>query len=898
MQLPSEQYPVSYREPNRMGSNDFDVELFEQRLANLKDTQEGIQQMSSWCLQQRAHHKKIVSSWLNVLKQVRVEHRLTLFHLANDVIQYSKRKNYEFVESWGTTLQKATTMVRDEKVRNKIFRILKIWEQRQIYSEEYLSDLNGLLSMNPVKKTQQSSIESGDDFQASILIANIKDCVRLEQHTDRSFKHLPKEAPNCDAESIKNTLKDRSRAEEVEKQLDEYVAALESYVKSLSSEIKCRSALVTNMDHGQTFYANQRGEVKVVVNAYKNFGNRIKVMKKKLEEIAPTLPSPIPSPDINAPSPEPDADIILPDEQNSICASMFKNSSNGYNSYMDTTLPFDINDFKRDSPRHSYDGSSSSTQPIQVINSRLEEKNISNFNMDDYFKPVNSGNAYPTTTPLPVPPVPRYERSQSGISSYSDSYSDGAYNPLDTPYTNDSNYLSSASSSYDGNMPLMPPPPMPPGLTGQNDDFSSWDLEMSWNSANSSNPFNHVIETPTSPPSFEREGVNTNVIEYVDRSREPVLSSVEDVDHRQLHLPPTANVPLSMTKEKGRSVDIDHRNLISLTGSPGPKLPNDIKKNETAIWSSEDKDLRPNLLHPFPVSTNKNIPLSSIDTDYRQQFPNIKDIPLDDSAVATPSMPVPPLEPPNFPILNEFLESPNQIDMSMPPPGIVKSDTPKNKSLSPQKNTGKPAASKGNGNDNVESIDMEMSDEDQEDPNRDLFEETEIFGGDLGVDSPPINDTATPAFSTPTQAPFRPPLLKTPDFPPSPNMPWENTKQLVHPNLGNNGTPELNASPINPWKSPRMTPPGIGGHIPTQPPPFRMPGNQSFLRGGFVSPPMRGFPPQMKQNFRSPLMRPPRNNSPYFNNRGRGAGILPPSSNPFRNPQNAFRGKFRGGGNW
>lgn len=43
---------------------------------------------------------------------VKVEHRLTLFHLANDVIQHSKRKNYEFVASWGTTLQKATTMVR------------------------------------------------------------------------------------------------------------------------------------------------------------------------------------------------------------------------------------------------------------------------------------------------------------------------------------------------------------------------------------------------------------------------------------------------------------------------------------------------------------------------------------------------------------------------------------------------------------------------------------------------------------------------------------------------------------------------------------------------------------------------------------------------------------------
>lgn len=47
----------------------FDVDLFETRLESLKDTQDGIQQMSSWCLAQRAHHKKIVASWLNVFKR-------------------------------------------------------------------------------------------------------------------------------------------------------------------------------------------------------------------------------------------------------------------------------------------------------------------------------------------------------------------------------------------------------------------------------------------------------------------------------------------------------------------------------------------------------------------------------------------------------------------------------------------------------------------------------------------------------------------------------------------------------------------------------------------------------------------------------------------------------------
>lgn len=93
-------------------SEEFNTLTFEKKLMQLKDTQESIQGLSSWCLKQRSHHKKIVASWLNVLKRVKVEQRLVLFYLANDVIQYSKRKNYEFVESWGLNLQKATPLVR------------------------------------------------------------------------------------------------------------------------------------------------------------------------------------------------------------------------------------------------------------------------------------------------------------------------------------------------------------------------------------------------------------------------------------------------------------------------------------------------------------------------------------------------------------------------------------------------------------------------------------------------------------------------------------------------------------------------------------------------------------------------------------------------------------------
>ena len=50
------------------------------------------------------------------------------------------------------------------------------------------------------------------------------------------------------------------------------------------------------------------------MQAYRNFGSRVKNLKKKLDELLPMLASPLPSPDMNAPSPSPDSDIELPDE--------------------------------------------------------------------------------------------------------------------------------------------------------------------------------------------------------------------------------------------------------------------------------------------------------------------------------------------------------------------------------------------------------------------------------------------------------------------------------------------------------------------------------------------------------------------------------------------------------
>lgn len=158
---------------------------------------------------------------------MKIESRLTLFYLANDVIQHSKRRNYEFVDSWGTTLQKATTLVREDKVKEKISRIFNIWEQREIYSEDFIADLHGLLAISSVKKVSaatatvskrsttpvaahpkiQSRVEDVDEeFQLSTVVLSVRNCVSLESETDSNLKIVVK-TPVPDLEKVRVNLK-------------------------------------------------------------------------------------------------------------------------------------------------------------------------------------------------------------------------------------------------------------------------------------------------------------------------------------------------------------------------------------------------------------------------------------------------------------------------------------------------------------------------------------------------------------------------------------------------------------------------------------------------------------------------------------------------------------------
>lgn len=258
------------------------------------------------------------------------------------------------------------------------------------------------------------------------------------------------------------------------------------------------------------------------------------------------------------------------------------------------SLPFDINDFGSNSPK------SNETQPIQVISSAGPKDD---FNIDDFFKSIMPDvyNPADSQPPRPVPsPASNYQQQSClvqqhytphaeyvppvtnpynpyGSNNYnpnmpssSNIYSPAPLNPYRPPLNNAYGPVPQPpppfpSANTTGYTPLPPPPPLPPAFDADNlnDEYNpdNWEMDMSWNSGQDTS-FNQ--EGPRSPPHYERKG-NANLIEYVDPSIEGHMPGTGDVDHRQLMVPPLGIMPKII---KGRPIDVDHRNLISLTGSP------------------------------------------------------------------------------------------------------------------------------------------------------------------------------------------------------------------------------------------------------------------------------------------------------------------------------------------
>lgn len=98
---------------------------------------------------------------------VKDNRKLMFMYLANDVIQNSKKKGPEFGKEFETVLPKAFEHMKgfDEKTRDRLNRLLQIWEERGVYDKAQISEFKAAFvtsekdSVAPPKKKAKIEIE-------------------------------------------------------------------------------------------------------------------------------------------------------------------------------------------------------------------------------------------------------------------------------------------------------------------------------------------------------------------------------------------------------------------------------------------------------------------------------------------------------------------------------------------------------------------------------------------------------------------------------------------------------------------------------------------------------------------------------------------------------------------
>lgn len=216
------------------------------------------------------------------------------------------------------------------------------------------------------------------------------------------------------------------------------------------------------------------------------------MIQTELNQKATSLPSPIPSPDINAPSPEPDDnDFNIPNEKN------FYNPNGTFGSFLnDGPLPFDVSEFYRESPPLP------SNSQIPVLQTQESQPGAP---LNDFYNSL----------------IPSKLEAYNPAMGYADPYKQPPLPAVETSVNVTQHYVSS--------IPPPPPtqpappleffPPLPSASTSMSNDDYSWN---DW-----------PIETPISPPYNERKS-HGETIEYIEESMRDIDSSLNDIDHRQL----------------------------------------------------------------------------------------------------------------------------------------------------------------------------------------------------------------------------------------------------------------------------------------------------------------------------------------------------------------------------
>ncbi|UJR23316.1 hypothetical protein I4U23_026330 [Adineta vaga] len=280
---------------------------FEKRLTLVNSTQESVQTLSLWILYHRSQHEHLIKTWFKVLKKSKLLHRLTLFYVANDVIQNAKKHNaLVYQQAFKPYLSSAMGYVKENAIKKKIQRIIEIWRDRGVYDEDFMSELLKKLLGTEVYEKDKEVTRVIAEFQPKSLCESLIRFKQLEGETLVKEQLIHNDLKLIDGMSVENVrkLKDKTTTDAFHTEYENSREKFQDYVRYYERLLKERKELKQFCEQAEVFYDAQYQDANIVVEAYKNFGDKVATLKKKLDNLIRDLPEIVSSPSgDNAPSP-------------------------------------------------------------------------------------------------------------------------------------------------------------------------------------------------------------------------------------------------------------------------------------------------------------------------------------------------------------------------------------------------------------------------------------------------------------------------------------------------------------------------------------------------------------------------------------------------------------------
>lgn len=274
----------------------FNEENFIKKLESVVPTQDCIQSIALWIIHHKNNHELITKLWLDKVKTTETPKQiLTLFFLANDIIQNCKRKNAKiFQESFKIPVLEGVKYAKDETIRFSIQRIFNVWLDRNVYDKEYIDKLTDELNNgSPIKrlelptKKQEESKQTpqkvnepvADDieidpkiqqviaeFQPKKLFEKINRFVQMEKDI-LAKKNLIETSRllEINIDHIKQ-YRDKVQCEKFINEFDNSCIKLDEYIRNLETQSTERESLIQLLEQSEIFYNAQFKDAKLIVN--------------------------------------------------------------------------------------------------------------------------------------------------------------------------------------------------------------------------------------------------------------------------------------------------------------------------------------------------------------------------------------------------------------------------------------------------------------------------------------------------------------------------------------------------------------------------------------------------------------------------------------------------------